>query len=81
MVCISCIVIPVLLWLWHRFLQPVVLKFYNPWQKIEESKSDGSGGGGLAAANGGKVTAVGNGTHAAHEEPKTPSDEKSKKEN
>ena len=32
MVCISCIVIPVVLWLWHRFLQPVFLKFWNPWQ-------------------------------------------------
>jgi len=40
MVCISCIVIPVLLWLWHRFLQPVVLSFYNPWAKIEKEGAD-----------------------------------------
>ena len=36
MVCISCIVIPVVLWLWHRFLQPIVLKFWNPWGKVED---------------------------------------------
>jgi len=41
MVCISCIVIPVLLWLWHRFLQPVVLKFYNPWAKLEKEEAEG----------------------------------------
>jgi len=35
MVCVPCIVIPVLLWLWHRFLQPIFLKLYNPWQKVE----------------------------------------------
>ncbi|XP_023331591.1 UPF0729 protein CG18508 [Eurytemora carolleeae] len=35
MVCVPCIVIPVLLWIWHRFLQPIVLKFYNPWAKVE----------------------------------------------
>ena len=34
MVCIPCIVVPVLLFIWHRFLQPVFLKFWNPWKKI-----------------------------------------------
>ena len=42
MVCISCIVIPVVLWLWHRFLQPFVLKFWNPWGKVED-KTENSG--------------------------------------
>lgn len=42
MVCISCIVIPLALWLWHRFLQPIVLKFWNPWGKVEDKTSDGS---------------------------------------
>ena len=39
MVCISCIVIPVVLWLWHRFLQPIFLKFWNPWQPAVEKTS------------------------------------------
>jgi len=39
MVCISCIVVPVLLWLWHRFLQPIFLKIYNPWGKVENKTS------------------------------------------
>merc|ERR1712242_456214 len=39
MVCISCIVIPVVLWLWHRFLQPMFLKFWNPWQPAVEKSS------------------------------------------
>jgi hypothetical protein len=30
MVCISCIVIPVFLWLWHKYLQPLVLRFWGP---------------------------------------------------
>lgn len=35
MVCVPCIVIPVLLYIWHRFLQPVFLKIWNPWAKVE----------------------------------------------
>lgn len=31
MVCIPCIVAPVLLFIWYRFIQPIVLKFWNPW--------------------------------------------------
>ncbi|XP_042903139.1 UPF0729 protein GD16342 [Parasteatoda tepidariorum] len=31
MVCIPCIVAPVLLFLWYRFIQPIMLKFWNPW--------------------------------------------------
>ena len=34
MVCISCIVIPVCLWLWHRFLQPFVYNFMG-WAQVE----------------------------------------------
>ena len=30
MVCVSCIVIPVFLWLWHKYLQPLVLRFWGP---------------------------------------------------
>ena len=39
MVCISCIVIPVVLYLWHRFLQPLVLKIWNPWGKVEDKSN------------------------------------------
>lgn len=33
MVCIPCFIIPVLLYVWHRFIQPYVLRFWNPWAK------------------------------------------------
>ena len=45
MVCISCIVIPVVLFLWHRFLQPIVMRFWNPWAKVEDKKTADSDGG------------------------------------
>ncbi|CAK1580888.1 unnamed protein product [Parnassius mnemosyne] len=31
MVCVPCFIIPVLLFLWHKFVQPYVLRFWNPW--------------------------------------------------
>jgi len=39
MVCIPCIVIPALLFIWHKWLQPIVLKFWNPFG-IEAPKED-----------------------------------------
>lgn len=33
MVCVPCFIIPVLLYVWHRFIQPYVLRFWNPWAK------------------------------------------------
>ena len=36
MVCISCILIPLALYIWHRFLQPVFLKVWNPFGKVED---------------------------------------------
>lgn len=42
MVCVSCIVIPLFLYIWHRFLQPIFLKFWNPWAKVEDKTSVGS---------------------------------------
>jgi glutaredoxin 3 len=38
MVCIPCIVIPFVLWLFHKYLQPIILRFWNPWEKkgVEE---------------------------------------------
>ncbi|XP_058467299.1 UPF0729 protein AAEL015238 [Malaya genurostris] len=36
MVCVPCFIIPLLLFLWHRFIQPIVLRFWNPWEKKDE---------------------------------------------
>ncbi|XP_062550506.1 UPF0729 protein AAEL015238 [Armigeres subalbatus] len=36
MVCVPCFIIPVLLFLWHRFVQPYVLRFWNPWEKKDK---------------------------------------------
>merc|ERR1712106_173763 len=54
MVCVPCIVIPVLLYIWHRFLQPIFLKFYNPWAKVAaEEKGVANGDAGAAGGGGG----------------------------
>jgi len=39
MVCVPCFVIPICLFIWHRFLQPLVLKFWNPFGKVEDKAS------------------------------------------
>lgn len=36
MVCVPCFIIPVLLYVWHRFIQPIVLRYWNPWKKIDK---------------------------------------------
>ncbi|XP_055542331.1 UPF0729 protein AAEL015238 [Wyeomyia smithii] len=36
MVCVPCFIIPVLLYLWHKFVQPYVLRFWNPWEKKDK---------------------------------------------
>ncbi len=43
MVCISCIVVPLFLYIWHKFLQPIALKIWNPWGKVEDKSKDGVG--------------------------------------
>jgi len=42
MVCIPCIVIPFVLWLFHKYIQPIILKFWNPWEKksVEDKAVD-----------------------------------------
>ncbi len=41
MVCIPCIVIPIFLYIWHRFLQPFFVKFWNPWSsKVDQKLKD-----------------------------------------
>jgi len=29
--CVPCFVIPLLLFIFHRYIQPILLKFWNPW--------------------------------------------------
>jgi Domain of unknown function (DUF4512) len=41
MVCVPCFLIPILLFLWHKFLQPMVLMFWNPWKVEEQKKGEG----------------------------------------
>ncbi|XP_053662283.1 UPF0729 protein AGAP000931 [Anopheles marshallii] len=36
MVCVPCFIVPVLLYLWHKFVQPILLKYWNPWEKKDE---------------------------------------------
>jgi hypothetical protein len=31
-------VIPFLLFIWYRYIQPIVLKLWNPWKKVETEK-------------------------------------------
>lgn len=38
--CISCVVLPLLLFLFHRFIQPLILKFWNPWAVKDNEKSE-----------------------------------------
>jgi hypothetical protein len=38
MVCVPCIVIPFLLFIWYRYIQPIILKFWNPWKVVETKK-------------------------------------------
>lgn len=56
MVCISCIVIPVVLWLWHKYLQPLVLRFWGPlpWgnQEAVTENKDSTKDPGKIATNG-----------------------------
>lgn len=36
--CIPCFIIPLLLFIFHRYLQPILLKFWNPWGKTDETQ-------------------------------------------
>lgn len=35
--CVPCFIIPLLLFIFHRYIQPIILKFWNPWKKIPKS--------------------------------------------
>ena len=47
MVCVPCIVIPVFLFIWHKYLQPLVLRFWGPlpWDKpaVQDTKDTPGG--------------------------------------
>lgn len=36
MVCVPCFILPVLLFIWHKFFQPILLRYWNPWMKKDE---------------------------------------------
>nr|AAY27479.1 CG18508 [Drosophila melanogaster]AAY27491.1 CG18508 [Drosophila melanogaster]AAY27495.1 CG18508 [Drosophila melanogaster]AAY27499.1 CG18508 [Drosophila melanogaster]AAY27503.1 CG18508 [Drosophila melanogaster] len=36
MVCVPCIIIPLLLYIWHKFVQPILLRYWNPWEKKDD---------------------------------------------
>ncbi|KAL3867148.1 hypothetical protein ACJMK2_044371 [Sinanodonta woodiana] len=43
MVCIPCIVIPLILWVFHKYIQPYLSKIWHPWkkqEKLEDSKAE-----------------------------------------
>ena len=43
MVCISCVLIPLAIFIWHKFLQPLCAKFLpESWTKSVEAKLDGA---------------------------------------
>lgn len=42
--CISCVILPLLLFLFHRFIQPLILKFWNPWATKEDKQIEGKNG-------------------------------------
>ncbi|KAJ8982953.1 hypothetical protein NQ317_005270 [Molorchus minor] len=38
--CVPCFIIPLLLFIFHRYIQPIILKFWNPWEKNAVKKDD-----------------------------------------
>lgn len=38
--CVPCFVIPLLLFIFHRYIQPILLKFWNPWKTVQGSDGD-----------------------------------------
>jgi len=36
--CIPCFIIPLLLFIFHKYIQPYLLKIWNPWEKLEVPK-------------------------------------------
>lgn len=38
--CVPCFIIPLLLFIFHRYIQPILLKFWNPWEKSAIKQDD-----------------------------------------
>ncbi|XP_049937934.1 UPF0729 protein CG18508 isoform X2 [Schistocerca serialis cubense] len=56
MVCIPCIVVPFFLFIWYRFIQPVVLQYWNPWRQVQSSSTSIADSGQLdSESQGGKL--------------------------
>lgn len=36
--CVPCFVLPLLLFIFHRYIQPILLKIWNPWEKLPKSE-------------------------------------------
>lgn len=56
MVCLPCIVIPFFLFIWHKFLQPIFLRFWNPWARVEEGAAVDANNDPVTGAAGDKET-------------------------
>lgn len=38
--CVPCFVIPLILFIFHRYIQPILLKFWNPWADKQVAGGD-----------------------------------------
>lgn len=38
--CVPCFIIPLLLFIFHRYIQPILLKYWNPWEN-KQLKTEG----------------------------------------
>ncbi|RXG73834.1 hypothetical protein Avbf_02008 [Armadillidium vulgare] len=83
MVCIPCLVVPALLFIWYRFLQPIFLRFWNPFGRVQAAKEEDSHGNKDKALSNGQTCPFSNMTKStAKEEENTTAEElvESKKE-
>jgi hypothetical protein len=30
--CVPCFIIPLILFIFHRYIQPIILRYWNPWE-------------------------------------------------
>lgn len=38
MVCVPCFIVPIILFIFHKFIQPYILRYWNPWGKKNEKE-------------------------------------------
>ena len=53
--CIPCIVIPLLLYFFHRFIQPYLLRIWNPWETRKKTVDESNNGEVVNESNNGEV--------------------------